>query len=73
MLISKHRGERAANHYLDNKEAIFRKHGLWLWYDEVGYSVYVPIMFLDGVKSQKELQEKLKKYCEAEVITLNHE
>lgn len=58
------RGERNANHYLNNKEAIFRKHGIWLWYDEGDCPIYVPITFLAGVKTQQELQEKLKKeYC----------
>ncbi len=60
------RGERNANHYLNNKEAIFRKHGQWLWYEEGGYSVYVPIMFLHGVKTPQELQEKLRRQEQSE-------
>jgi len=64
MFIHERRGERKANNYLNNKEAIFRKHGIWLWYEEGEYPIYVPITFLAGVKTQQELQEKLKKeYC----------
>lgn len=63
MLNLQQRGERTANNYLNDKEAIFRKHGVWLWYDEGGYPVYVPITFLHGVKDQQELQEKLKQHC----------
>lgn len=66
MLNIQQRGERKANTYLNNKEAIFRKHGTWLWYEEGGYSVYVPIMFLHGVKTPQELQEKLRRYENAE-------
>lgn len=57
------RGGKKANNYLNDKEAIFRKHGTWLWYKEGGYSVYVPINFLFGVKTNEELQEKLKQHC----------
>lgn len=64
MLSAFQRGERKANNNLNNPEVIFRKHGIWLWYDEEGYPIYVPITFLNGVKTKLELQEKLKReYC----------
>ncbi len=66
MLNTKQRGDRTANNYLENKEAIFRKHGTWLWYEEGEYPIYVPINFLNGVKSKQELQEKLKREYVAE-------
>lgn len=59
------RGVRNANHYIENKEAIFRKHGTWLLYEAEQRYLYVPIMFLDGVKSEQELQEKLRKEYES--------
>ena len=63
MLSAFQRGERKANNYLNDKEAIFRKHGIWLWYNEGGHPVYVSITFLNGVKTQEALQEKLKQHC----------
>jgi hypothetical protein len=63
MLNLQQRGDRKANNYLENKEAIFRKHGTWLLYEAEQRYIYVPIMFLHGVKTPQELQEKLKQHC----------
>ena len=62
MLNGQQRGERKASNYLKDNDAIFRKHGVWLWYNEGEYPVYVPISFLHNVKTNQELQEKLKTY-----------